>query len=43
MVECSECGAEIPEDAKVCPKCGAVFDEEEEIVYVEPTEDEKKE
>ena len=43
--ECSECGAEIPEDAKVCPKCGAVFDEEEEIVYVEAEkkEEEKKE
>ena len=34
-----------PWTAKVCPKCGAVFDEEEEIVYVDPAkeEEEKKE
>jgi ribosomal protein L40E len=30
--ECSDCGAEVPNDAKVCPKCGATFDEEEEII-----------
>ena len=30
--ECSECGTEVPIDAKVCPKCGAKFDEGEETV-----------
>lgn len=38
MVQCSECEAEVPQDAKVCPKCGATFDEEEEIVYVDTKE-----
>jgi transcription initiation factor IIE alpha subunit len=23
---CSECGADVPADAKVCPKCGEKFD-----------------
>ncbi|MBR6870077.1 MAG: zinc-ribbon domain-containing protein, partial [Candidatus Methanomethylophilaceae archaeon] len=27
---CSECGAKVPANAKRCPKCGAVFDEEDE-------------
>ena len=30
--ECSDCGAEVPGNAKVCPKCGATFDEEESVV-----------
>lgn len=25
---CSDCGGEVPADAKVCPKCGSKFDEE---------------
>jgi len=29
---CSECGAEVPADAKVCPQCGEPFEEEEEKV-----------
>lgn len=28
--ECDRCGADVPEDAEKCPRCGAVFDEEEE-------------
>ena len=27
---CSECGADVPADAKVCPQCGERFDEEED-------------
>ncbi|MCQ2053265.1 MAG: zinc ribbon domain-containing protein [archaeon] len=38
MVQCSECEAEIPRDAKTCPKCGVTFDEEEEVVYVDTRE-----
>ena len=30
--QCSECGAEVPSDAKVCPKCGAKFDGEEQDI-----------
>jgi uncharacterized OB-fold protein len=31
--QCSNCGAEVPADSKVCPKCGAKFDAiEEDIV-----------
>ena len=37
---CSECGAEVPMDARRCPKCGANFDEETEEVEVEATEEE---
>jgi len=34
--ECSECGAEVPNDAKVCPKCGVPFDEDEiEVVHAD--------
>jgi ribosomal protein L40E/energy-coupling factor transporter transmembrane protein EcfT len=29
---CSECGAEVPADAKMCPQCGEPFEEEEEKV-----------
>jgi ribosomal protein L40E len=36
--ECDRCGADVPEDADRCPKCGATFDEDEES-----TEEEKKE
>lgn len=25
--ECSECGVDVPDNAKVCPKCGAKLDE----------------
>ena len=25
--ECSECGVDVPDNAKVCPKCGAILDE----------------
>jgi ribosomal protein L40E len=28
--ECDRCGADVPEDAEECPKCGAKFDDEEE-------------
>jgi Predicted ATP-dependent serine protease len=36
--ECSECGAEVPNDAKECPKCGVPFDEEEiEVVHADGT------
>ena len=28
--ECTECGADVPGDAAVCPKCGEAFEEEEE-------------
>jgi ribosomal protein L40E len=28
--ECDKCGADVPEDAERCPKCGAKFDEDEE-------------
>ena len=35
---CSECGAEVPMDARRCPKCGASFDEDTEEVEVEATE-----
>jgi len=36
--ECSECGAEVPNDAKVCPKCGVPFDEDEiEVVHADGT------
>ncbi len=28
MVECGECGAFIPEDATVCPKCGVEFEKD---------------
>jgi ribosomal protein L40E len=27
--ECDRCGADVPEDAEECPKCGAKFDDEE--------------
>ncbi|MDR3282426.1 MAG: zinc-ribbon domain-containing protein [Candidatus Methanoplasma sp.] len=30
--ECSDCGAEVPKEATVCPRCGAAFDEEESEV-----------
>jgi predicted amidophosphoribosyltransferase len=26
---CSECGTEVPADAKVCPQCGEKFEEDE--------------
>ncbi|MDD1767078.1 MAG: zinc ribbon domain-containing protein [Methanomassiliicoccales archaeon] len=29
---CSECGAEVPTDAKKCPRCGEPFEEEGELV-----------
>lgn len=32
---CSECGAEVPADAKKCPRCGEVFDEEAELLCTE--------
>jgi len=36
--ECSECGAEVPNDAKECPKCGVPFDEEEiEVIHADGT------
>ena len=41
-IECSECGAEVPADARRCPKCGASFDEETEEVHVQVTEEELK-
>ncbi|MBQ9690270.1 MAG: zinc ribbon domain-containing protein [Candidatus Methanomethylophilaceae archaeon] len=28
--ECSECGKEVPANAKRCPYCGAEFDEEDD-------------
>jgi ribosomal protein L40E len=28
--ECDRCGADVPEHVEKCPKCGAVFDEDEE-------------
>ncbi len=34
--QCSECGAEVPADAVVCPKCGAKFDEPTENEVVHP-------
>jgi ribosomal protein L40E len=37
---CSECGAEVPMDARRCPKCGANFDEETEEVVIEASEEE---
>ncbi len=37
---CSECGAEVPMDARRCPKCGASFDEETEEVVIEASEEE---
>ncbi len=36
--QCSECGAEVPGDSTVCPKCGAKFDEDDETVIVEKKE-----
>lgn len=36
--ECDRCGADVPEDADKCPKCGATFDEEEE----EPEDEEEE-
>ena len=39
-IECSECGAEVPADARRCPKCGANFDEETEEVHVQVSEEE---
>ena len=30
--QCSACGAEVPGDAQVCPKCGAKFDGVENVV-----------
>jgi len=42
--ECTDCGAEVPEDAKVCPKCGATFDEEEfEVVHADGNVDKSNE
>jgi len=29
---CSECGAEVPTDAKKCPQCGEPFEEENELI-----------
>ncbi|MDD1768837.1 MAG: zinc-ribbon domain-containing protein [Methanomassiliicoccales archaeon] len=29
---CSECGAEVPADAKKCPQCGEPFEEEAELI-----------
>jgi ribosomal protein L40E len=29
--ECTECGADVPGDAVVCPKCGEAFEEEEKV------------
>ena len=29
IIKCEECGAEISDKAKVCPKCGAPIREEE--------------
>ncbi|MCL2295875.1 MAG: zinc-ribbon domain-containing protein [Methanomassiliicoccaceae archaeon] len=36
--ECSDCGAEVPMDAKQCPKCGAEFEEDEfEVTHPDGT------
>ncbi len=40
--ECDRCGADVPEDAEKCPRCGAVFDEEE-ATEEEPTDEEDAE
>lgn len=32
---CSECGAEVPVDAKTCPQCGEKFDDDGEYVCTE--------
>ena len=32
---CSECGAEVPTDAKKCPQCGESFEEENELICTE--------
>ena len=37
---CSECGAEVPADARKCPKCGADFNEETEEEHIQVTEEE---
>jgi ribosomal protein L40E len=29
---CSECGAEVPVDAKKCPRCGEPFEEEADLI-----------
>ncbi len=34
--ECDRCGADVPEDAERCPKCGASFEEEGEEEEKEP-------
>ena len=34
--ECSDCGAEVPADARSCPKCGSMFDEDEaEVIHAD--------
>ncbi len=36
--ECENCGAEVPEDAEVCPKCGVTFSETEvEVLHADGT------
>jgi len=32
---CSECGAEVPTDARKCPQCGEPFEEENELICTE--------
>ena len=37
---CESCGAEVPADAKTCPRCGVSFDEvETEIVHADGSVD----
>ena len=35
---CTNCGADVPEDAEKCPKCGAVFEEEPATETSKPSE-----
>lgn len=39
MAFCSHCGAEIPEDSRFCPKCGASVEKQNEIKNAEDTRD----
>jgi len=40
--ECTNCGAEVSSSATRCPRCGAVFDEEEPVVRAKKVEKESE-